>query len=136
MASGGAGIASAQTVANKEVKAVLTGNCGPNAYQTLEAAGVQVITGITGKIREVIEGYQTGRFQATPQPTVSAHFGMGSMGMDPGMGGGIGRGMDRGMGMGIDPGQEFEALKTQMQMLGQQLNEALRRLEKLEQKKD
>jgi len=44
--------------------------------------------------------------------------------------------MDRGMGMGIDPGQEFEALKTQMQMLGQQLNEALRRLEKLEQKKD
>lgn len=31
MASGGAGIASAQAVAQKGVQVVLTGNCGPNA---------------------------------------------------------------------------------------------------------
>jgi len=150
MASGGAGIASAQMVANKEVQAVLTGNCGPNAYQALEAAGVQVITGVAGKIRDAIEGYKAGRFQAASQSTGDAHSGMGGMGMGGGMGRGrgggkgMGRGMGRGMGARMMPsveppqpptsGHELETLISQVQMLGQQLNEILRRLEKLEQK--
>jgi len=33
MAAGGAGISTAQMIAGKGVEAVLTGNCGPNAYQ-------------------------------------------------------------------------------------------------------
>ncbi|MGB3129180.1 MAG: NifB/NifX family molybdenum-iron cluster-binding protein, partial [Dehalococcoidia bacterium] len=70
MASGGAGIASAQAVANKEVQAVLTGNCGPNAYQTLEAAGIEVVTGVSGSVRDAIKEYKSGRFQATSGPTV------------------------------------------------------------------
>jgi predicted Fe-Mo cluster-binding NifX family protein len=76
MASGGAGIASAQLVASKDVEAVLTGSCGPNAYEALEAAGIKLITGVSGKIRAVIEGYKTGSFRATSGPSVGAHFGM------------------------------------------------------------
>ena len=38
MASGGAGISAAQMIAGKGVEAVLTGNCGPNAYQVLSHA--------------------------------------------------------------------------------------------------
>lgn len=128
VASSGVGVASGQMIANKGVQVVLTGNCGPNAYQTLTAAGVQVISGVTGKIPEAIEGYKAGRFQTTSQPTGAAYSGMG-----------------RGMGAGMmtsppptpqspGPGQELEALAKQIQMLGQQLNEVLRRLEKLEEK--
>ena len=37
MAGGGAGVATAQLIVGKEVEAVLTGNCGPNAFSVLEA---------------------------------------------------------------------------------------------------
>jgi predicted Fe-Mo cluster-binding NifX family protein len=140
MASGGAGISTAQMIAGKGAEVVLTGNCGPNAYQTLSAAGVQVITGVSGRIKDAIEAYKAGRFQSSAQPSVGDHYGMG-MGMGPGMG--MGRGMGRGMGMGpgimpqaappaMSPEQEIEMLKSQAQMLGQQLNEIQRRLEELE----
>lgn len=76
-AAGGAGIATAQMILSKKVEAVITGNCGPNAHQVLSAANVKVITGVTGSVRDAIEGYRSGKFQANSQPSVSAHFGMG-----------------------------------------------------------
>jgi len=129
MASGGAGISAAQTIAGKEIQAVLTGNCGPNAYQVLSSAGIQIITGVSGRVREAIEGYKSGRFQASSQPNVPGHFGMG-----------------RAMGGGMMPpfrppqastlGQELEKLKAQSQMLAQQLSAIEHRIEELETKGD
>lgn len=55
---------------------MLTGNCGPNAYQVLSAAGVKVITGVSGRISDVIEGYKRGDYATSQQPNVSSHFGM------------------------------------------------------------
>ena len=75
-AGGGAGIATAQMIVDKGVRAVLTGDCGPNAYQVLSAAGVQVITNVSGSIRDAIEAYKSGRLLASSKPSVDAHHGL------------------------------------------------------------
>jgi len=91
-ASGGAGIQAAQTVVDKSVDALLSGNMGPNAFQVLSAAGVKVVTGAYGTVKEAVEMYKTGKLSETDAATVSAHAGMGG-----GQGGGIGRskGLDK-----------------------------------------
>ena len=88
-AGGGAGIATAQTLAGKSIEAVLTGNCGPNAYDVLAAAGIKVVTGVSGKVRDAIQSYKSGKLQASSQPNVAGHFGSG---------GRMGRGRDMNRG--------------------------------------
>jgi predicted Fe-Mo cluster-binding NifX family protein len=153
MAAGGAGISAAQAIADMGVKAVLTGNCGPNAYQVLSPAGIQVITGVSGKVKDAIGEYRSEKFQATAQANVPDHFGIGG-GMGKGMrrsigrGMGMGRGMGRGMGMGggmsspaspepqpKNPEQELELLKAQSQAMAQQLKDIQRRIGELDEKR-
>jgi len=97
---GGAGIQSAQLMANKGVSVVLTGNCGPNAFQTFGAASVQVITGVNGQVRQAVEQYKSGALSSTTAPNVQSHFGMG-VGGGMGRGGGMGMGQGRGMKTGM-----------------------------------
>ncbi len=102
---GGAGPQSAQLMANEGVSAVLTGNCGPNAFQTFGAAGIKVITGVGGHVRQAVEHYKTGALAHSSEPSVQSHFGMGGGGMGRGMGMGGGRGMGGGMGAGVGGGR-------------------------------
>ncbi|MFC1569403.1 NifB/NifX family molybdenum-iron cluster-binding protein [bacterium] len=74
--TGGAGIQAGQLMAENGVDAVLTGNTGPNAFQTLKVANVNIITGVSGKVIEAVEMYKKGQFQSTEKPTVDSHFGM------------------------------------------------------------
>ncbi len=78
MLGGGAGIQTAQLMNERGVGFVLTGNCGPNAYRTLSAAGVQVIVGCSGVARDVVEKFKTGQLHAANEPNVAAHSGTGS----------------------------------------------------------
>ena len=73
---GGVGIQAGQMMIDKGIKAVLTGNCGPNAFQTLKAAGVEVITGVSGTVQEVVDKFKAGGFQSVSGPNVSPHSGI------------------------------------------------------------
>ncbi|MBN1621514.1 MAG: NifB/NifX family molybdenum-iron cluster-binding protein [Endomicrobiales bacterium] len=75
-AAGGAGIKSGQLIAEKGAKAVLTGNCGPNAFQTLNAAKIDVITGVSGTIKEAVNKFKSGELKPDKSASVDSHFGM------------------------------------------------------------
>ncbi len=75
-ARSGAGVQSGQLIATKGVEAVLTGNIGPNAFQVLQAAGVKVITGVSGKVEEAIEKYKKGEFKPVESSNVDSKFGI------------------------------------------------------------
>ena len=141
---GGAGIQAAQFLASQGVDAVITGNCGPNAVQTLAAAGVELFAGQAGIVKAVVEKFKKGNLSPTSAANVDSHFGMGA-GAGPGRGGGMGRGMGggrgqgRGMGMTGSQGgsiqskdKEMENLKQQAGRLNQKMKEVISRINRLE----
>ena len=101
----GAGIQAAQEVAKQGVSALITGNIGPNAMQTLSAAKIDVYQHQGGiAVRAALEAFQRGELSKIEAPSVSAHAGMGQ-GRGPGQGlgrtkGGRGQGQGQGAGRG------------------------------------
>ncbi|MBS3733719.1 MAG: NifB/NifX family molybdenum-iron cluster-binding protein [Phycisphaerae bacterium] len=145
---GGAGVQSAQLMADKGVTHVLTGNCGPNAHRTLSAAGIGVIVGCSGAVRDAVAQYKAGQLSQAAAPNVASHFGVGGGGGGMGMGRGMGRGMGMGRGaaqstggMGQAPpnasaaggGEDVSALKQQADALARQMEQINRRIAELEQ---
>jgi len=95
-ASQGAGIAAAQTIADKGALGLLTGRVGPKAQAALQAAGVKIYENIGRcSVREALEQFNAGKYQ---ESTGTAEYGSGcGSGKGGGRGSG-GRGMGRGQG--------------------------------------
>lgn len=74
--AGGAGIQSGQIMADKGIKALLTGNVGPNAFQVLKAADIEIFTGVSGKISDAIKMFNNGELSSVKDASVSSHFGL------------------------------------------------------------
>jgi len=72
----GAGIQSAQLLSGKGVHALLTGQCGPNAHETLSAAGINAILGCSGLVRDAVQRYRSGQLTASAGPNSAAHAGL------------------------------------------------------------
>ncbi len=108
----GAGIQAAQFVISKGAKAVMTGNCGPKAVQTLSVAGVKLFTGHTESVIQALEQYKSSDLTPTINveqdvSNIAANSGSGmggGAGGGRGMGGGGGRGMGGGGGRGMGGG--------------------------------
>jgi predicted Fe-Mo cluster-binding NifX family protein len=75
-ATGGAGPQAAQTIADKGVGAVITGNVGPNAFQTLKAANIKMYQGAFGTVKETLTKYEIGELKELSNSSVSSHFGL------------------------------------------------------------
>jgi predicted Fe-Mo cluster-binding NifX family protein len=77
-ATGGAGVQAAQFVGEHGAKAVISGSFGPNAYVTLEAAGIEMITapdGVTLSVSELLDKYKAGELTSLSQPSHDGHRG-------------------------------------------------------------
>ncbi len=70
----GAGIQAAQNVAETGAEVLLTGHCGPKAFETLSAAGIKVAVGVSGLVKDAVEKFKAGQIQATDSPDVEGHW--------------------------------------------------------------
>lgn len=70
----GAGIQAATLVARRQPVALLTGNCGPKAFHTLEAAGIPLFLGLTGSVREAVQQFRAGNLLAAQAPNDAGHW--------------------------------------------------------------
>ena len=129
-AGGGAGIQSAQLMSEHGVQYVLTGNCGPNAFQVFGAAGIQVIVGVSGTTRQAVEQFKSGAFSVSNQPNVASHFGMGRC-MDVGQTGAPVNFAPQGT---ITKGEELATLKEQARILQEQLKHLEQQISEVDKK--
>jgi predicted Fe-Mo cluster-binding NifX family protein len=70
----GAGIQAATVLADNKADVLLTGFCGPNAYTTLEAAGIKVANDATGTVRECLEAFKAGKMPLAQDANAEAHW--------------------------------------------------------------
>ncbi len=73
-ASQGAGIMAAELAVRLGAGVVLTGHCGPNSFRALKAAGVAVVSGVTGTVREAVDAYLAGKLSPAAAPDVQGHW--------------------------------------------------------------
>ncbi len=71
----GAGVQAVQAVSGQGARAVITGSVGPNAFQGLVAAGIDVYVGATGTVREAYDAYRAGTLKQATAPTGRPHQG-------------------------------------------------------------
>ena len=70
----GAGIQAAQVVTDHRAEVVLTGNCGPKAFKTLEAVGIKVVVGVSGRIEDAVQAYLQGELEQAEDANVDGHW--------------------------------------------------------------
>lgn len=100
-ASQGAGIAAAQTMADKNVQAVLTGRLGPKAQTALSAAGITMYEGLARTtVGQALEQFRQGQYSESGSQAAAGSPAGTSTGAGAGAGTGTGAGAGCGRGMG------------------------------------
>ena len=73
-AAQGAGIQSAQNVVDAGCGVVISGHFGPKAFSVLGAAGVKMISGVSGTVRAALEQFRQGKLTPVDQPDVEGRW--------------------------------------------------------------
>jgi predicted Fe-Mo cluster-binding NifX family protein len=69
----GAGIQAAALLSKKGAEALITGYCGPNAFKTLQAAGIKVVSDVTGSVQDALEAFARGELTFSENANAEAH---------------------------------------------------------------
>ncbi len=70
----GAGIHTATMISDKGAEVLLTGYCGPNAFRTAQAAGIKVVSDVSGTVEEAIERFRQGDLHYSNEPNAEGHW--------------------------------------------------------------
>lgn len=70
----GAGVQTAQNLANAKVDAVISGHCGPKAFRTLQTAGIDIYSEVEGTVAEAVEAFKSGKLRKADAPDVGGHW--------------------------------------------------------------
>ncbi|ROQ93387.1 NifB/NifX family molybdenum-iron cluster-binding protein [Desulfosoma caldarium] len=73
-AAQGAGVQAASLIAQMKPAAVLTGHCGPKAFQVLQAAGIPVYVGVSGTVKEAVARFKKGDLTPSTAPNAPGHW--------------------------------------------------------------
>jgi predicted Fe-Mo cluster-binding NifX family protein len=73
-AAQGAGIQAATNAAELGAEYVFCGHCGPKAFRTLQAAGVKVVCGASGTLKELVEKFACGEIKVAESADVEGHW--------------------------------------------------------------
>ena len=70
----GAGIQAAATISKSDAEVLLTGYCGPNAFKTLQAAGIRVVNDVAGTVEEAVAAFNKGNVAYADSANTDAHW--------------------------------------------------------------
>ena len=70
----GAGVQAARNVSDLGVGALISGNVGPKAFATLQAAEIKVYVGAEGTVAEAVEKFKAGQLPSADAANVEGHW--------------------------------------------------------------
>ena len=70
----GAGIQAATMTADKGAEVLLTGYCGPNAFKTLQTAGIKVVDDVSGTVEEAVQTFLKGDVVYSENANIDGHW--------------------------------------------------------------
>jgi len=74
LAAQGAGIQAAESASRLGAEVVITGHCGPKAFFALRTAGIRIVVGAHGTVKEALEGFRKGDLKPADSADVAGHW--------------------------------------------------------------
>jgi predicted Fe-Mo cluster-binding NifX family protein len=70
----GVGLMTAKSLERKNIRTVLTGSCGPKAFEELQAAGIEVVLNAHGTVRKALANFMNGELDRAAKSNVMVAF--------------------------------------------------------------